>query len=344
MTGDIRSILIASEAVASLRMEAKIAEAFAKSGWYVKRSAYYTDSDTGKIREVDVLASGIFNRPQRRKGTGAPLINFDVFCECKNLSGTNLIFESSPVPKSQSEIQSYWVGYDFELRAIASAIARDANTKEPAQLQALYEYVVSRAYPHDGLALRHSVVVPAPPIDLTSRAYRETKGGKMPDENLAEGKKSNPSWNAVLSTLSSIRAAQARTRESVLSYLNTEDIKYLGLDNFIESISFFLDAQLMRYVFFHPFIVLNARLWNLEKEDLHEIGSARLFINNINGSDAYVDFVSESRAEEYIQVLTAHFAAAAKKSVSRLWEKLDAIEWEPGQAAEQLAKAIRPPA
>jgi hypothetical protein len=73
VTEDIRQKLGASHAVQSLRMESRISQAFADGGWEVDRSAYYTDLDTEKIREVDVYASRTFEKPIKRKGIGGEL-------------------------------------------------------------------------------------------------------------------------------------------------------------------------------------------------------------------------------------------------------------------------------
>jgi hypothetical protein len=342
MTGDIRSQLLSSDAVNSLQMEARIAEAFTQSDWKVERSAYYTDPESGKIREIDVHASKVFDRPRRRRGIGAPLIHFEAFCECKSWNGSNIIFEASQTPESYQYTQEYWVGSEPELRKIVSAITEDAKLNEPARIQALYNYFVDRAYINGGKSFRHFVVMPLPPTDLVSQAYRETKSGKISDENQAEGKKTNPSWNAILSTLSATRAAEVRTRRSILSSLDTDDIKFLGIKSFLEGASFFFDAELMRYVFFHPFIVHNAKMWNLREGELSQVGSVRLFISNINGAMSYVDFVSEEKSEEYVKRLAAHSSASARKSILRLWQIIDALGWSPGQAEKLLTEVIRP--
>jgi hypothetical protein len=49
----------------------------------------------------------------------------------------------------------------------------------------------------------------------------------------------------------------------------------------------------MRSCYFHPFIVLNAKLWHLAGDQLNEVNSARLFIGGIDYRNVYVDLVSE---------------------------------------------------
>jgi hypothetical protein len=92
MTGEIRTKLASSDAVASLKMEAFIANCFRARRWPAEQSVYFNDLETGKPREIDVISRQVLQRPQRAKGIGAPLINLSIICECKSLSGHNIIF------------------------------------------------------------------------------------------------------------------------------------------------------------------------------------------------------------------------------------------------------------
>jgi hypothetical protein len=73
MTGGIKDILHNSEATRSLRAESKIAENFQSENWDASVGAYYKDSTTRKLREIDVYARRVFSdQSEERKGTNAP--------------------------------------------------------------------------------------------------------------------------------------------------------------------------------------------------------------------------------------------------------------------------------
>src|SRR4051812_26567596 len=57
----------------ALRAESKIAENFQSENWDASVGAYYKDSTTGKLREIDVYARRVFSdQSEERKGTNAP--------------------------------------------------------------------------------------------------------------------------------------------------------------------------------------------------------------------------------------------------------------------------------
>jgi hypothetical protein len=91
MTNDIRMMLDASDATESLRMEGLITGYFRSLKWPAEQGVYYSDPDTGKAREIDVICRHMLNRPKRHDVNGAPLINMHVICECKSLSGWNIL-------------------------------------------------------------------------------------------------------------------------------------------------------------------------------------------------------------------------------------------------------------
>jgi hypothetical protein len=97
---------------------------------------------------------------------------------------------------------------------------------------------------------------------------------------------------------------------------------------------------LLRFQFFHPFVVLNARLWNLKEDQLEEVSSVRLYISTIENQHAYVDIVSEAAAERYIGSMISHFTASSRRSISKLWRMIEEINWTPGQEEASLDEAF----
>jgi hypothetical protein len=262
-----------------------------------------------------------------------------VLCECKSLSGSNLIFSGDKAPLfHRDEPERYWIGYETELRSLIRHIAKDAGADSGQNLQALHKYAIDRAYGDDGRAVIASVEIPSPPISMSARAFRETKSGESQGDANQEFR--GPVWNTILGLLSSMRAAKERSSRSSLSYIDSQEISFVGVDEFTRNAAFFLDAQLMRINFFHAIIVVKSKLWCASQDDFKQISSCRLFINDFTESVRYVDIVSEESAKEYISNLSTHIAASAKRSIAALWREVDRRNWWPGQVDRDLFKAL----
>lgn len=133
MTGDIRTKLGSSEAAESLRMESFVAGCFRSRNWPAEQGVYFSDPETGKAREIDVISRHVLTRPARHKNFGAPLINLSVICECKSLSGWNVILqkgEAHPaVEEFEDRVPDHWSGLEQHVREIIELISQDRTYK-----------------------------------------------------------------------------------------------------------------------------------------------------------------------------------------------------------------------
>src|ERR1700719_4920968 len=108
-----------------------------------ERGAYYTDINTGKPREIDVYVPRVLDRPKKSKGTGGPLLNLHIFCECKSLRGSNILLSQGPIPKdARNTVMDYWVGNEDDLSHIVLEIVKQARIEDHANIKALYEYAI----------------------------------------------------------------------------------------------------------------------------------------------------------------------------------------------------------
>ena len=342
MTGDIRDKLSGSNAAKSLLMETEVASQFRNRGWESQQGVYFTDVSTGKLREIDVFAEQVLKRPERYKGIGGPLINIHVFCECKSLRNSNIIFSGTiPPSRRESRMQHYWIGVDDDMRHLVRNIAKEIRNLQSRQVQSLYEYFCDRAY-HGEFGVAHALKLTAPPVDLVATAFRETKGGEDMHAAKSGEDRISPFWSAIRSSLSAVEASSKRSRETCLEWIETEGFSFINHAKSVERVAFFFDAELMRMHYFHPIIILEAKLWNLRKERLEEVKSARLFIRSIDGKNAFVDVVSRASAAAYIGDTVAHFTKTSRRSILNTWNLLDTLDWEPGQAEQILGKIINP--
>ena len=236
-------------------------------------------------------------------------------------------------------MQSYWLGRDQELQDITMKIALDTGIVDHARIKELYSYVIGRAYPYDGPAFIKPVQMPPPPVDLIARAFRETKGGKFNDDSSDLGRIS-PVWSAIRSSLSAVKSAIEVSRRTSLGWVHGIQPVFYGLDDFKRSAAFSLDAQLLRYCFYYPFITLNSKLWHLREDKLEEVNSVRLYVSTIEHESSYVDIIHEGSVEQYIDSMISHFDKNSRRSITGLWKMIDELGWAPGKEEEAFGKIL----
>jgi hypothetical protein len=337
LTGDIRDILAKSDAARSLRLEKHVAESFRARHWPANRGVYYLDTETGKQREIDVYSQQLFDKPRKREGIGAPIINMAIYCECKSLHNSNILFSPDEVDEHDNiGVSNYWVGYEHELAGVVDKLASEYALTERRDIRALYDHVVGRAYP-GGIAVLAPTHFPPPPVDVIATAFRETKGGR---ESAEQGKIS-PAWGAVRSGLSAVDGGLARARYLSLDYVHASLPPYAPEKERVDQTSFFLDAELSRSTYLHPFVLLGAKLWALRDVEVSEVKSARIIVSGIGSETRYVDVVNEDHLDQYMHDMTSHFEAVAKTHIERLWDRIDETGWFPGAASTELLAVLR---
>lgn len=337
MSDDIRVKLASSEATDSLRMESSVASSFIKRNWPADQGVYYTDTETGKDREIDVLSRHVLQHPKRGRKTGRPLINLSVISECKSLSDQSLIFLKGHVNDrlGENRLAEQWLTETYIVELIEK-FARESYYPELNKRQ-LYSYFIDRAYP-DGGAISQYLRLQPPPVTLIANTFRETKGGHTRD-NDGRGTPS-PIWNAIRSVLSAVKAAEERHIDAMRSYLSGRNPHAYELPELVKYDAFFFDTEVLRVGCFHPVVFCKSRLFCLEESELREVDSTRLFIRNLDFSTRYVDIVSFNSADSYIAAMISHFEKSSLNAIRRTRERLEFLDWSAGQAFTELAKAV----
>ena len=334
MTGNIRTKLASSDAAQSLRMESSIADSFRSHNWPAQQGVYYTDADTGKFREIDVLSRHTLRRPVRTKGIGGPIINLYVLCECKSLSGLNILLKGGDVGSHETEVKSYWSGYEEHIRRTVDLTPKEAPYSN-CNRDSLFSYYQRRAYP-DEMELAYPLTLTQPPVDLVATAFRTTKDGS--DENRSKSQSIDPVWNAIQSVLSSSRAVENRAIN--VADTNSQIFRYgWNSKELAQRVAFFYDLELARRIYFHPIIFSKARMFQID-EELKDVHTARLFIRNLNFDFEYIDLVSYDNASEYIDSMITHFEKHSKKAIRKTWDRLDDLGWQPGADSGRLSRAL----
>jgi hypothetical protein len=340
MSGNIKEILLNSEAAKSLIMERDVANIFNNHSWPAEIGVYYADSETGKPREIDVYSKNTIDMRRKGKGVGAPIVNISIYCECKSLFGSNIIFsEGNPSKYFPDKTYDYWIGREGEIEDIIRTFTSALKLPGPVRLKKIYRYVMSRAYSEDGMALFAPSRMKPPPVQFIARSFRETKGGKDLREGTAETGRISPIWSAARSSLSAINAGLERSRIVGLDYVHLTNPDFHDIKEVISNTAFFLDAELTRACYFHPFIVVGSKLWKICDDTLEEIISSRLIITNMSGENDYVDIVNNDHKDEYISYMIKHFEKESKKHLSKIWSHIYDINWQPGQHKSKLSRA-----
>jgi hypothetical protein len=333
---DIRAKLLSSDAVESLRMELFVAQCFKERHWPAQQGVYYTDTETGKSREIDVLSRQLLQDPERSRKVGGPIINLSVICECKSLSGHNVIvLPYTPEEFSQNNVWGNWLGYERHIAELVETLGSTPHYAK-ANKRALYSYYTERAYPGDK-ALTWEMRLDPPPIDFNATTFRETKGGADRKKE-QEGASSQPLWSAIRSVLSATNALDSKFLDTMRSYTSGRSSLAYDAADAIKYDAYFFDLELLRRVCFHPVIFCKARIFHLENDELKEIKSTRIFIQGFDLEVRYVDIVHFGAARDYIRKMTAHFERKSKMAFRKTAKILEGLGWSPGQQSLEFAK------
>ena len=336
MSVTLEDKLFSSDAAESLRMEHFISKCFHSLKWPAEQGVYFTDRLTKKAREIDVICRHVFQQRVHESAIGAPLINLSVICECKSLSGWNILLQKGGRDWHEIRMVPMWSGYEDHTKEIVEQIVSDPffGACNP---NALYSYYVERAFP-DGLALVHELDLIQPPVSLIANSFRPTKGGRH-EQNRGDRDASNPVWNAMRSVLDATTAIKERSLAVTKSY--TMDYKPYATDrrSLLRNFAFFYDAELARREMVHPIVFCKARLFELT-DSIVEVPSARVFVRSLEFDHDYVDIVNYDHAKSYIGAMVADFEKQATKSLRKTSKRFAELKWQPGQQEAKLAKAL----
>lgn len=345
MTGNIREMLSASEVSESLRMETKVAELLRSNGWKADTNVYFTDTKTAKSREIDAHGyHTIRDDSPERKGTNAPMVIMSALFECKSMAGSNLIVKSDLPPASHYGLERYWLGNEKYLRKLHHAISELTNLGSIEQRRTLYKILVACAYDDIPLEAKSTRIYP-PEVDAVARSFRETTSGKLSRDEKNERNDSvevSVLWRAVQALFSAAESKKHMVEQTRIEDVIDNDASYYGKNSEIAKyIGFFLGAELNRNTYIHRVVVTKAKIWLLTDDAVEEIGSCRLFFDNLDGTSHYTDVVSEPSMEVYIKNLCATLEMAAKSVVEKQWRTIEEQNWSANWATKRLRKLLR---
>jgi hypothetical protein len=95
--------------------ELRAGREFQQSGWQVFHGTYYTDPETGKLREIDLDVSwGPYGGLDEKRG----LVSFHLVCECKQSEKPWVVFTSRDADDSKHRLSGHLAPGPFGSRAL----------------------------------------------------------------------------------------------------------------------------------------------------------------------------------------------------------------------------------
>jgi hypothetical protein len=297
--------LSASAAVASLRQEQHIADLLQHAGWQVTHGYYYRDPATDKYRELDVVARHYWSKRGLRRRNHSVIV--EVLCEIKSIRDFHIVFAPNVADdRYHTTIYAEWFGY-HEKRLAATLDEAGASADVIARM---LKYFRRTCYSRGSEAGRAARMFICPPdADFRASAFRETNIGSEKDLD------SSVFWRATQAVFSAINS----TRASFLNH-RFEEIadsiayaQHAKLDIALSMVETDIDMGAEHVQVIHPVVVVDARMWASEGEELKEVESCRFLRRGREYEAAWCDIVTRSSADRYFTELTEYYEREARK-------------------------------
>jgi hypothetical protein len=298
---ELEQKILQSPSWRSFKEERDVKRLLSRLGWRAVHGCFYTDLETQKPREIDVVARKSWERKTKRYKLSGQLM---LVVECKSVSGFHVLI--SPIPERHVELQRVWKGeYKYEV-LIAKALREKAITQE--QISKIMTMFRKRAYP-TGFGRPRKMFV-----DPMSSPYH---GGAFREHNIGSEKDLENSvvWKAQKSLFSALRSFEAEIIENCLADLSgmIECAREMRED-IVRAVIGDLDFELNYVQLYHPVVVLKSQLWTIEKERPKQIEWCRFHrLNDYGLSNWWFDLVTADSFASYARKVTEHYAKAYHK-------------------------------
>lgn len=316
----LRQKLLDCDGVASLRAEQSIAASFARLAWWtVDHGPLYRDSDTGKLRELDVRATRQWVRP----GVHSPTVNLNVLVELKSMKGFHVVFAPSSRPPLKARAQVAWAGHSME--KLGDTLR--AGGLPPGAVRRALAVFTQSAFPGGEIVFRDLDQSP-PSCGSTVTAFRETTIGATKELD------ASVLWRSVLTLTSAMSASRAQAERLLVSDIpgcidTAQDAEELQL----QLLKMF-ESSVRVLTIMHPVIVTDARLWLSTEDGLEPTHHVR-FVPELPKSwpTSWFDVVERSAFDGWAKATTEHYRtalehvseAAVRRSAEALSLAFDAV-------------------
>jgi hypothetical protein len=302
-TTELERKITQSPSWSSLQAERRVAHILADMKWAAVQNCFYTDPETQKLREIDVVAHQSWKRTRGGTRTYGHLW---LVLECKSAAGYHILISPIPEP-SPTRPHTIWVGESERYEVpIAEALRGEGLTDE--EIARVMTAFRRRAYPGGGMRVRPMLVGPLP-APVHAGAYREHNMGSEKDLD------ASVVWRAHLTLSSAMRSFEIERLELGLGDLPMaiKEARQTGQSLITATTNHFL-VPLSFLALCHPIVVLEAPLWTIENDRPKQIEWCRFHRRSAWGrSDWWFDLVSADNFVEYARKLTDYYARAFRR-------------------------------
>lgn len=285
MKENFKKKLIDSDSIKSLILEKKVFNVLDNLNWETEQSPFYVDPSTNKMRELDIKARKYFKKDDYS-------CDIDILVECKNLKNYHII--ANNVYNDRNFFDFLWLGnytYKQENTLDQLLFKHGLKTREVNSLkEKLEDYcVVDHSYRWMDYKFQ--------PFEIpTFNTYRET------NINSTKNIDNSVIWKCINSLQSVIDAHKELLLDglefSIIEAINDKISKIRTL----EIIEKALKNKSNHIYFFHPVIVVESKLWELNSNNtLEELKYFRFNIQRFFENSTWVDIVNANYIEEYFQ-------------------------------------------
>lgn len=143
----VSELLQRSEAFKSLKAETQVAECLERLGWLTVQSPYYADHKTGKLRELDVIASAYWIK---NRSSDSVVARVNVFVEVKSNADFHILCAGSAPSPKRFEENEYWIGYSDEVsKRLESLLSKHEFKRE--EVLSYLQVVEKIAFPRSSM-------------------------------------------------------------------------------------------------------------------------------------------------------------------------------------------------
>lgn len=300
---DIIEILKRSEAHRSLRAEHDVANCLKEMGWKVTQSPYYLDKKTKKLRELDVIASGLWIKPLKSGDLHAKV---NIFIEVKTNTNFHILLSGTTSNSFSFNGNEHWIGYSDEAQKKIEEMLPRFDMENHNVLDFIH-HVEKIAFPKHIMRTSKLRLKP-PPEENCFSAFRETNGKTEKDLD------NSVMWRASLALRSAIQSAQEELNEGLAKDLGADlevaRREKLPYTDAIETIK--LHACTINL--YLPVVVIQSRIWSSQSSNPKELKWARVVqLETYGNTKDWVDVVNFNHLEEYISTRTEYFDRSFKK-------------------------------
>lgn len=305
----LTEILKRSDAYKSLRAEQAVNACLIKLGWRTTQSPYYLDKKTGKLRELDVVASGHWRKPLK---AGDLIAKVTIFVEVKTNSEFHILCSGLAEKPFTFESNEYWIGYSEETRQKIEERLSRFNLENEAVLDFIH-HIEKISFPKN--TMRTSALrLDPPPVENCFSAFRETNGKTEKDLD------NSVLWRATLALRSAVQSAKEERIEGLAIDLATDLEVARRAKQPFQSATATIERHACSLNLYLPIVVIQSRIWSAQSAEPEELKWIRLIqYGTFGDTQDWVDVVNFNYLEEYMNIQSEYFNRSFSQASAKRW-------------------------